>query len=178
MWGEEFTVYSLAGSGNKGIVASVPLALRGEELGRSDAEVERALALACLLTSVATHHLGSLSAVCGCSNAAGIGLAAALVLLEGGGEEQISLALSNMVGNISGMICDGAKIGCALKTMTSVDAAFRAASLARDGVGIPYSDGIVGRDGMESLRNLGHIASLGMAEVDEQILSIMQQKLR
>ena len=88
------------------------------------------------------------------------------------------MAVNNMVGNVTGMICDGAKIGCALKTMTSVDAAFRSASLALSGIGIPYSDGIVGEDGMASLKNLGQIATEGMAKTDEEILKIMQEKLR
>ena len=177
MCGEDFTVMSLAGSGNKGIVASVPLALYGEESGRDPARIDEALALACLVTSATTHHLGTLSAVCGCSNAAGIGLAAGLTLLEGGGAHDVSHAVTNMVGNVTGMICDGAKIGCALKTMTAVDAAFRSVSLALSGICIPYSDGIVGRGGEASLRNLGRIASPGMAAVDGEILAIMQSKM-
>lgn len=177
MWGEDFSVMSLAGSGNKGIVCAVPLALWGEEIGADPLEVDRALALACLITSLTTYHLGTLSAVCGCSNAAGIGLAAGLVMLQGGGEAEISMAVNNMVGNVTGMICDGAKIGCALKTMTAVDAAFRSASLALGGIGIPYSDGIVGQDGKSSLVNLGRIATKGMAATDKEILRIMQKKL-
>lgn len=177
MWGEDFPVMSLAGSGNKGIVASVPVSLCGEGRAAVAERVDEALALACLVTSATTHHLGSLSAVCGCSNAAGIGLAAGLVLLEGGGEPEISLALNNMVGNVTGMICDGAKIGCALKTMTAVDAAFRAAALAMSGVGIPPSDGIVGATGSDSLVNLGRIAARGMSATDQEILAIMQEKL-
>jgi L-cysteine desulfidase len=177
MWGEDFTVMSLAGSGNKGIVCSVPLAQWGEETGSDPLAVDQALALACLITSSTTHHLGTLSAVCGCSNAAGIGLAAGLVLLQGGGDVEVSMAVNNMVGNVTGMICDGAKIGCALKTMTSVDAAFRSASLALGGIGIPHSDGIIGVDGKESLVNLGRIATKGMAATDKEILNIMQKKL-
>ncbi|MBI4860617.1 MAG: serine dehydratase subunit alpha family protein [Candidatus Riflebacteria bacterium] len=177
MSGEPDLVMSLAGSGNKGITCSVPLTLWGREAGFSDEQIDEALALACLVTSATTHHLGSLSAVCGCSNAAGIGLSSGLVLLEGGGSAQISLAVNNMVGNITGMICDGAKIGCALKTMTGVDAAFRSASLALSGIGIPVSDGIVGVDGRSSLANLGRIASCGMTRVDAEILEIMQAKL-
>ena len=177
MWGEELPVMSLAGSGNKGIVTSVPLAIRGEMAGYNVERVDEALALACLVTSATTCHLGTLSAVCGCSNAAGIGLAAGLVLLEGGGKKEIELAIHNMVGNVTGMICDGAKIGCALKTMTSVDAALRASSLAMNGVGIPPSDGIVGTTGAASLVNLGRIASRGMVSMDAEILSIMEEKM-
>jgi L-cysteine desulfidase len=177
MWGEEFTVMSLAGSGNKGILVSVPLALRAEHLALSDEKAGEALALAALITSATTYYLGTLSAVCGCSNAAGIGLAAGLISLEGGGEKEISLVINNMVGNLSGMICDGAKIGCALKTMTSVDAAFRSAALAMCGIGIPTSDGIVAKTGIDSLKNLGRLASPGMISTEKEILAIMQEKL-
>ncbi len=178
MWGEEFAVMTLAGSGNKGITASVPLAMRGADIGAPKAHIEEALTLACLVTSATTHHLGTLSAVCGCSNAAGIGLAAALVWLAGGDAREIDLAINNMVGNVTGMICDGAKIGCALKTMTAVDAAFRASSLAQSGIGIPASDGIVGETGLASLKNLGRISNQGMISADSEILAIMREKLK
>ncbi|MBN1421151.1 MAG: serine dehydratase subunit alpha family protein [Planctomycetes bacterium] len=178
MCGENFTVMSLAGSGNKGITCAVPLAYYGREAGFAQERIDEALALACLITSSTTFHLGPLSAVCGCSNAAGIGLSGGIVYLEGGGPEEISAAVTNMVGNVAGMICDGAKIGCAMKTMTAVDAAFRSASLALSGIRIPYSDGIVGRDGAGSLANLGRIAVMGMDAVDRVILSIMQEKMR
>ena len=118
-----------------------------------------------------------ISAYAAAANAAGIGVASALVLLGGGGAPQVGMAVANMVGNVAGMVCDGAKIGCAMKTMTGVDAAFRAASLALQGVGIPATDGIVGRDGEQSLANLGRLAQVGMAGVDTEILRIMQDKL-
>jgi L-cysteine desulfidase len=155
----------------------VPIWLWGESIGASQERIDEALALACLVTSATTHRLGSLSAVCGCANAAGVGLAAGLVALEGGSPEQISLAVTNMVGNIAGMVCDGAKIGCAMKTMTSVDAAFRAAFLALSGVGIPETDGIVGADGHASLLNLGRVAVQGMAAMDAEILGILRSKM-
>lgn len=177
MSGEDFSVMTLAGSGNKGITVSLPIALIGEDLGAPPERRDEALALACLVTSSVTHRLGALSAVCGCSNAAGIGLAAGLVQLEAGDAAALSAAVTNMVGNVSGMICDGAKIGCALKSMTGVDAAYRAASLALSGVGIPASDGIVGVDGPASLANLGRIATTGMRAVDAEILAIMREKL-
>ena len=177
MCGEDFLVMSLSGSGNKGITCTVPLVAWGKKAGADRNRIDEALALACLITSRTTYHLGTLSAVCGCSNAAGIGLSTGLVLLQGGGPDEISLAINNMVGNVTGMVCDGAKIGCALKTMTSVDAAFRSASLAMSGIGIPVSDGIVGMNGADSLLNLGRIARHGMTAVDQEILRIMQEKL-
>lgn len=178
MSGEPLTVMTLAGSGNKGITVSIPIVLWGRESGHPEERVDEALAFACLMTSAATQHLGTLSAICGAANAAGIGIASALVMLEGGGVEQVGLAVNNMVGNVAGMVCDGAKIGCAMKTMTGVDAAFRAAHMALTGLGIPATDGIVGRNGETSLANLGRLAQRGMANVDAEILDIMQQKLR
>ncbi|MBW2171757.1 MAG: serine dehydratase subunit alpha family protein [Deltaproteobacteria bacterium] len=177
MWGEDFTVMSVAGSGNKGIVCSVPLTVLEEERNVGAKKVEEALVLSMLFTSKTTEELGTLSAVCGCANAAGIGLACGLVYLQDGGDREISFAINNMVGNVTGMICDGAKIGCALKTMTSVDAAFRACALAMSGIGIPFSDGIVGHTGSESLANLGKIAKDGMTHTDDVILRIMEEKL-
>ncbi len=177
MSGEPLTVMSLAGSGNKGITVSVAMGLWGRQAGHSDARIEEALALACLLTTATTQKLGTLSAVCGASNAAGIGIAVGLVHLGGGGPAQMDLAIHNMVGNLAGLICDGAKIGCAMKAMTGVEAAFRAATLALAGFGIPSTDGIVGVDGLASLVNLGRLAQVGMAGADAEILDIMQAKL-
>lgn len=171
-------VMSLAGSGNKGITVAVPLALYGEAAGAPQERIDEALALACLLTSATTWHLGTLSAVCGAANAAGIGVAAGVVWLKGGGLREIGAAIGTMVGNLAGMVCDGAKIGCAMKTMTGVDAAFRAANLAMLGLGVPATDGIVGTDGNASLRNLGRLARQGMAGADAEILAIMQAKLQ
>ncbi len=177
MSGEDMVVMSLSGSGNKGITASVPVVLWGRHLGAPQERIEEALALSCIVTAGVTHRLGSLSAMCGSAIAGAIGVAAALALLEGGGAAEASAAATNIVGNLAGMICDGAKIGCALKTMTGVDAAFRAAGLARAGVVIPVSDGIVGADGIASLDNLGRLAAEGMAAMEDEILAIMQAKL-
>ncbi|MCM2250441.1 MAG: L-serine ammonia-lyase, iron-sulfur-dependent, subunit alpha, partial [Geothrix sp.] len=170
-------VMSLAGSGNKGITVSVPVTLWGREGGHPQARIDEALAFACLMTSATTHHLGTLSAVCGAANAAGIGIALGILLLEGASPAQMDLAVANMVGNVAGMICDGAKIGCAMKAMTGVDAAFRSATLALADFGIPATDGIVGADGDSSLANLGRLARRGMTGVDDEVLDIMQAKL-
>lgn len=177
MSGEPLMVVSLAGSGNKGITVSVPVTLWGRGKGHPQERIDEALAFACLMTSTTTFRLGTLSSICGAANAAGIGIASGLVMLEGGSADQVDLAIHNMVGNLAGMICDGAKIGCAMKTMTGADAAFRSATLALAGFGIPATDGIVGVDGEASLANLGRLAQRGMAGVDTEVLAIMQGKL-
>lgn len=176
MSGEDMVVMTLAGSGNKGITCSLPIALWGAHCEYPPDRIDEALALGVLLTSATTHRLGSLSAMCGGANAAGIGAAGGLVLLGDGGSVEVSLAINTMVGNLAGMICDGAKIGCAMKTMTAADAAFRAATLALAGVGIPATDGIVGVGGLMSIDNLGRVATVGMAGVDGEVLRIMSAK--
>lgn len=176
MRGEACPVTTLAGSGNKGITVSVPLTRLGRERGLPAERVDEALALACLVTSGTTRRIGALSSACGSAHAAGIGLAAGLVHLEGGGARELSLAVSNMVGSVAGVICDGAKVGCGLKATTAVDAAFRAASLAQAGLGVPGTDGIVGADGARSLENLGRIARRGLAAVEGEVLEILRAK--
>jgi L-cysteine desulfidase len=177
MSGVTRTVTTLAGSGNKGITVSIPVWLWGRELGLPDDRIDEALAMACLITSATTHHLGSLSAACGSAIAAGAGISAGLVMLDGGGAHETSLAVSNVVGTLAGMICDGAKVGCAMKTVTGVGAAFRAAEYAMSGEGLPVTNGIVGKGGETSLIYLGLVVSRGMANVDAEILDIMQKKL-
>lgn len=178
MSGVTRTVMTLAGSGNKGITVSIPVWLWGRESGCPENRIDEALAMAFLITSATTHHLGTLSAACGSAIAAGAGIAAGLVMLEGGEAHEVSLAVSNVVGTLAGMICDGAKVGCAMKTVTGVEAAFRAAEYAMSGQGLPATNGIVGKDGETSLIYLGLVVSRGMANVDAEILDIMQKKLK
>lgn len=178
MSGSSMPVMTLAGSGNKGLTLSIPLAYLSGERGHTRERMEEALAFGCLMTTAATWHLGSLSAMCGAANAAGIGLASALVMLEGGETAQVELALSHMLGSVAGMVCDGAKVGCSMKAMTGIEAAIRASRMAMAGLGIPFTNGIVGADGAASLTHLGRLAQRGMAGVDEEILSIMHLKTK
>lgn len=176
MSGVERVVTTLAGSGNKGITVAVGLALEAERLGASPELLDRAHALACLVTSSATRHLGITSPMCGAANAAGIGLAAGLVALHGGGQQALSRAVDNMVGNVAGMLCDGAKPGCGLKAATAVDAAIRAAALALAGLGLTPTDGIVGADADRSLENLGRVARRGMPAAEAEVVRILGEK--
>jgi len=176
MSGVDSTAMTLAGSGNKGITVAVGLALRAEREGAPDERLDVAHALACLVTSAATRRLGSVSPMCGVANAAGIGLAAGLVALGGGGEEELSRAVTNMVGDVAGMICDGAKPGCGLKAATAVDAADRAAALALAGFAIAAADGIVGSDGARSLDHLERVARRGMPATEAEVVRILREK--
>ncbi len=168
---------SVAGSGNQGLTATLPVIVVAEEGPEEFREKKRrALALSILVTVHAKEFLGKLSVLCGCSIAAAIGVTAAVVYLYGGTQEQAELAIKTMTADISGMICDGAKPGCALKIATSVEAAMRAASMARAGRGAGGHDGIVEQDVENTLRNLGDLGTVGMNGTNMVILDMLLKK--
>lgn len=167
---------STTGSGNQGITATVPVAVVAESLGKSQEEMLRAIALSQLVTIHIKASLGKLSALCGCAIAAGIGAACGLTYLYGGEEPQVESAIRNMVADISGLICDGAKYGCALKIATSVSSAFRCADLAVHDVTASGNDGIVSEDVEQTIQNLAALGNRGMADTDKLILNMMIQK--
>ena len=117
-------------------------------------------------------YLGKLSALCGCVIAS-TGAACGIVYLKGGSYGQICSAIKNMIGNITGMVCDGAKVGCALKVASGVSSALQSAVLAMEGICISESEGIIEKDIEKTIRNLGEIGSKGMQTTDNMILDIM-----
>lgn len=173
MAGLNFPVMSSMGSGNHGIEAIVPLAVVAKEIGAPSERVIRALALSHLVTAYVKQHTGKLTPICGCSVAAGVGVTAGITWLIGGTLAQIEGAINNIIGNLTGMICDGAKGGCALKLSTSAAEAVTAAYLAVKGVIINQSDGIISATVEETIKNLGDISIRGMANADKTILNIM-----
>ncbi len=175
MDGVALPVMSNSGSGNQGITCTVPVLAFAERLGCGEEQLARALILSHLASIHIKHHLGRLSALCGATVAA-TGASCGIVLLLGGGLPQISNAVKNMVGNLAGMICDGAKGSCALKVASSVSAAIQAAFMGMSAIAVKGSDGIVADDLEECIRNLGRLASEGMAVTDKVILDIMVSK--
>lgn len=176
MAGCEKPVMSTAGSGNQGLTATVPIAVLADRMHKSREETHRALALSILVTVHAKRHIGKLSALCGCSIAAAIGTCAGIVHLLGGTLENVKSGIRTMVADISGVVCDGAKAGCALKIATAVESAIRAACLALNGIGAAESDGIVDRDVEKTLMNLGTLGNKGMFEANGAILDMMLDK--
>lgn len=175
MAGISLPVMSNSGSGNQGISATVPVVAFVQELGKTEEDLARALILSHLTTIHLKHHLGRLSALCGAILAA-TGSGCSIAMLLGGGIKEIECTIKNMVGSISGMVCDGAKSSCALKVATSVEAAITAALLAKKGVCVPGSDGIVADDVEECIHNLGLLGAEGMVDTDRVILNIMTSK--
>lgn len=164
-----------SGSGNQGITLTVPLAPVAEHLRSSDEELARALLVGQLVGLSLTAHKSRLSALCGAFTAA-IGTACSLVYLLGGSQKQMDMAFNTMVGNLTGIICDGAKGTCALKIYSCVEAAHLAVKLALKGVGADGKSGIVGMSSQESIDFLARLMKEGMGKTEETILSIMVGK--
>jgi L-cysteine desulfidase len=175
MAGADFPAMSNSGSGNQGITAMLPVLKVAERLGKSEEELARALILSNLIAIHLKQHIGLLSALCGVVYAA-TGASCGIVKLLGGDVQNVSYAIKNMIANISGMICDGAKPGCALKVSTGVSAAVESALLAADGIEVSHHDGIIEKDIEKTIANLGEIGARGMNETDQVILGIMTCK--
>ncbi|MFA6646380.1 MAG: L-serine ammonia-lyase, iron-sulfur-dependent, subunit alpha [Sphaerochaetaceae bacterium] len=164
-----------SGSGNQGITVSVPLLVMGTYLKVEENNLIRALCLSHLVALVLTAKKDRLSALCGAFTAA-IGTACGLVYLQGGSIEAMDRSVNNMVGNLTGIICDGAKGTCALKIYSSVEAAGVSTKLALRGFSPSDESGIVGEDALQSFAYLTQISSEGMEQTDRTILAIMMGK--
>jgi len=175
MSGLKVSIMASGNSGNQGIAATIPVAEVARELGADDDALAYALATSHLVVAYAKSHVGNLSALCGVYAAAAPGAAAGIIRLLGGDKSSIARAIGLLVGNVSGVICDGAKAGCAVKVGTAAGLAVRTAYLVMRGVGVAWTDGIVASTPEESLRNLGRLAQ-AMQRTDEAILEIMAGK--
>ena len=176
MSGCNLPVMTSAGSGNQGLTISLPLHVLAEHVKADRRQLSEALATSHGITSILKHHSGTLSAMCGCVVCSGTGLTAGATYLLGGDLETATAAVNNMVGSITGIICDGAKVGCSIKLVCAVDSAFQAAMMAVRGLRLPTTNGVLGENLESSLANIGLIAAPGMIETDDQILSIMLGK--
>lgn len=166
---------SNSGSGNQGITVTMPVISYSEKYDVSDERLARALVLSHLVAIHIKGYLGKLSALCGCVIAS-TGSSCGLVYLEGGGYDEVCSAIKNMIGNITGMVCDGAKVGCALKVASGVSSSVQSAVLALSGTCISDNDGIIEKDIEKTIQNLGKIGSVGMQSTDHLILDIMSCK--
>jgi L-cysteine desulfidase len=166
---------SNSGSGNQGIAATMPVVVVAEHVNAGREKMIRALMLSHLMAVYIKSHQNKLSALCGATTAS-MGAVAGMTWLMGGDFRQISDAICSMIGDIAGMICDGAKTSCAMKVSSSASAAFKAALMALDGIRVTGNEGIVADDVDESIRNLSALANGSMTQTDVQILDIMVNK--
>ena len=175
MAGAMIPVMSNSGSGNQGITATLPVVVYAEDNQKTEEELIRALTLSHLTVIYIKQSLGRLSALCGCVVAA-TGSSCGITYLMGGNYEQISFAVKNMIANITGMICDGAKPSCALKLASGVSTAILSAVLAMENKCVTSVEGIIDDDVDQCIRNLTLIGSKGMNETDKLVLDIMTHK--
>ncbi len=175
MAGAMIPVMSNSGSGNQGIAATLPVVVYAEENKKSREEMIRALTLSHLTVIYIKQSLGRLSALCGCVVAA-TGSSCGITYLMGGGYEEITYAVKNMVANLTGMICDGAKPSCAMKLTSGVSTAVFSAMLAMEHTCVTAVEGIVENDVDRTIHNLTRIGAQGMNETDRLVLDIMTHK--
>ena len=174
MDGCEKPVMTNSGSGNQGITVYMPVIVAAERFGSSREQQIRALALSNLIAAHIHYYMGHLSALCGILIAA-TGSASAMTYLMGGSYEQVVNTIKTMCSNLTGMMCDGAKQGCALKVYSGVSAAVQAALLSMRGIKT-NNDGIIEDDIEKTIRNIGIIGTAGMEQTDKTILRIMCNK--
>ena len=175
MAGAMIPVMSNSGSGNQGLSATLPVVVYAREKNKSHEDLIRALMLSHLTVIYIKQSLGRLSALCGCVVAA-TGSACGLVYLMGGNYDTVCAAVKNMIANLTGMICDGAKPSCALKVTSGVSTAVLSALLALENKAVTSQEGIIAEDVDQSIRNLTVIGRDGMTETDHLILDIMLNK--
>lgn len=161
-----------SGSGNQGITVSIPVIEFAKEWNVGQEKLLRALIVSNLVAIHEKTGIGRLSAYCGAVSAA-CGSGAALTYMRGGTYQQICDTITNTLGNISGMVCDGAKPSCAAKIMSAVDAAIMGHYLAMDGLVFQKGDGIIKGDVEQTIDNIGKVGRLGMQETDRVILKLM-----
>ncbi|MDE6536600.1 MAG: L-serine ammonia-lyase, iron-sulfur-dependent, subunit alpha [Muribaculaceae bacterium] len=175
MGGASISVMSNSGSGNQGITCTLPVVSYAEDIGADDETKARALIMSHLTSIYIKQSLGRLSALCGCV-VASTGASSGLVYLMGGDFQQVCAAIKNMVANLTGMICDGAKPACAMKISSGVSTAVMSAMLAMNGRCVSEAEGIVAKDIDRTINNLTVIGREAMLETDKLVLKIMVEK--
>ena len=175
MAGANAPVVTNSGSGNQGITATMPIVSAAQSLGVHGERMFRAVTLSHLMSIHIHADFGLLSGLCGATIAA-TGAACGLVYLLGGGVEQIGYAVNNMLGDVTGMLCDGAKADCALKISTCVFTAFHCAAMALRDETVKPTDGIVERDPEVTIANFVKLGNQGSPKMDDLVLDMLLQK--
>lgn len=175
MGGASLPAMSNSGSGNQGITATLPVVVVAEHFQVSEEKLARALMLSHLSAIYIHHQLPRLSALCAATTAA-MGAATGMAWLIDGRYDTLAMAISSMIGDVSGMICDGASNSCAMKVSTSVSSAWKAVLMALDDTAVTGNEGIVAHDVEQSIANLCALACQSMQQTDRQIIDIMARK--
>ena len=175
MAGAMIPVMSNSGSGNQGIAATLPVVVFARENHNTEEELTRALVLSHLTAIYIKQSLGKLSCLCGCV-VASTGSSCGITYLMGGGYDQVAASVKNMIANLAGMVCDGAKPSCALKVSSGVSTAVLSAMLAVQNHSVSSVEGLIEDDVDRCIHNLTRLGSVGMQETDKMVLDIMTHK--
>ena len=167
---------SSSGAGTKGLVVILPVSEAADALGVSMEKKVRALAIAHLVNRYINAYIGKLSPMCSCVMASSTAASVGIAYLLGGSDEQLGYAVRNMSGTVTGMICDGGKVGCAMKVATGSSAALLCALTAVHDAPLRVSDGICAETPEDCIRHMAQIGNQGMAQTDKEIIHIMEQK--
>jgi len=176
MAGVSLPAMSSAGSGNHGLTAILPIWAVKDYIECDRQVILEAIGISHIITAYVKAHTGRLSAVCGCSVAAGAGATAGVTHLLGGTLHHMAGAITNLTEDLAGVICDGAKAGCSLKLATAAGTAVQAALFALQGVRVQSTDGIIAASAEKTMQNIGLLSTQGMIETDRTILKIMLEK--
>ena len=167
---------SSSGAGTKGLVVILPVSEAADALGVSMEKKVRALAIAHLVNRYINAYIGKLSPMCSCVMASSTAASVGIAYLLGGSDEQLGYAVRNMSGTVTGMICDGGKVGCAMKVAAGSSAALLCALTAVHDAPLRVSDGICAETPEDCIRHMAQIGNQGMAQTDKEIIHIMEQK--
>lgn len=176
MEGLPMSVMSCATSGNVGLTASLPIISVSKSLHSKEEDVIRALALSFLITIFTKNQIGRVSSMCSCVTAASQGVAAGVSVLLGGDFDCVDRAMNNTIVNVFGVVCDGARLACALKLASAAGIAIEAAFMAKDGVITPRNQGVIGSDSTDTIHFLGDFAKNGMASSDLELCKALDKK--
>lgn len=171
-----YPTMSSSGAGTKGLVVILPISETAKAVHASREKAVKALAFGHCVNRYINAYIGKLAPMCSCAMASSTAACAAMTWLLGGKDEQIGHAIRNMTGTITGMICDGGKVGCALKVAASSAAALMCALTAANGAALRITDGICAESPEDCIRNIARIANPGMLATDREILNIMLEK--
>ena len=167
---------SSSGAGTKGLVVILPVSETAKVIGASKLQTVQALAFAHLVNRYINGYVGKLSPMCSCVMCSSTAASAGITWLLGGNDEQIAYAIRNMCGTVTGMLCDGGKVGCALKVSTGSFAALMSAIHAVNNVALRVSDGICAETAEQCIKNMARVGNQGMKATDAEILAIMTTK--
>ncbi|ABS41145.1 serine dehydratase subunit alpha family protein [Clostridium botulinum] len=172
MGGGMCPIMTSGGSGNQGLCVILPITVVAEDIKAPKEKLQRAVFFGHAVNNFVKKYTGKLSAICGCAIAAGIGATAGIAWLLGGKDKEINGAILNMLANLTGMVCDGAKGSCAIKLSTSASEAVISAYLALNDIIVPNNTGIIGNTVEDTINNLGMLCKDGFYKADDVMLSI------